>query len=84
MVWRSSLSATLRVDHTGFYKVELAGPDGSMVTGSLDYTIDMLVDRNPTVLFKKPGRDTRVMAVDEVYTEAEAKDDYGVSRLELV
>jgi hypothetical protein len=36
------------------------------------------------VIFKKPGRDSRVMAVDEVYTEAEAKDDYGVSRLELV
>src|SRR4051812_6081335 len=79
-----TLSATLRVDHTGFYKVELAGPDGSMVTGSLDYAIDMLEDRKPTVLFKKPGRDTKVMAVDEVYTEAEAKDDYGVSRLELV
>ena len=79
-----TLSATLRVDHTGFYKVELAGPDGSMVTGSLDYTIDMLVDRKPTVTFKKPGRDSRVMAVDEVYTEAEAKDDYGVSKLELV
>ncbi|HET9424558.1 MAG TPA: hypothetical protein VFO55_04230 [Gemmatimonadaceae bacterium] len=79
-----TLTATLRVDHTGFYRVELAGPDGAMVTGSLDYTIDMLLDRKPTVTFRKPGRDSRVMAVDEVYTEAEAKDDYGVSRLELV
>jgi hypothetical protein len=59
-----TLTATLRIDHTGFYKVELAGPDGSMVTGSLDYTIDMLVDRKPTVHFKKPGRDSKVMAVD--------------------
>src|ERR1043166_1841563 len=55
-----------------------------MVTGSLDYTIDMLPDRPPTVSFKKPGRDTKAMAVDEVYTEAEAKDDYGVAKLELV
>jgi hypothetical protein len=79
-----SLTAMLRVDHTGFYKIELAGPDGRMVTGSLDYTIDMLPDRPPTVQFTKPGRDSRVHSVDEVYTEAVAKDDYGVAKLDLV
>ena len=79
-----SLSAVVRVNHTGFYKIELAGPDGRMATGSLDYTIDMLPDRPPTVHFVKPGRDSKVMAVDEVYTEAEAKDDYGVAKLDLV
>jgi len=65
--------AMLRVDKPGFYKVELQGPDGKMVTGSLDYTIDVLPDRPPTVQFVKPGRDQKVLSVDEVYTEAKAK-----------
>ena len=55
-----------------------------MVTGSLDYTIDVLPDRPPTVQFTKPGRDQKVLSVDEVYTEARAEDDYGVAKLELV
>jgi hypothetical protein len=78
------LMAMLRVDKAGFYKVELQGPQGRMVTGSLDYTIDVLPDRPPTVQFIKPGRDQKVLSVDEVYTEARAEDDYGVAKLELV
>jgi hypothetical protein len=55
-----------------------------MVTGSLNYTIDVLPDRPPTVQFIKPGRDQKVLSVDEVYTEARAEDDYGVAKLDLV
>ncbi|MFI5232319.1 MAG: DUF4175 family protein, partial [Gemmatimonadales bacterium] len=79
-----ALIAMVRVEREGFYKVELEGPDGRMVTGSLDYTIDALPDRPPTVNFVKPGRDTKVLSVDEVFTEARAQDDYGVAKLELV
>ncbi|MFI5246834.1 MAG: DUF4175 family protein, partial [Gemmatimonadales bacterium] len=79
-----SLIAILRVEREGFYKVELQGPDGRMVTGSLDYTIDALPDRPPTVSFVKPGRDVKVLSVDEVFVEARATDDYGVATLELV
>src|SRR5206468_2609909 len=78
-----ALIAMLRVERSGFYKVELQGPDGHMVTGSLDYTIDALPDRPPTVKFVKPGRDLKVLSVDEVYSEARAEDDYGVAKLEL-
>jgi hypothetical protein len=78
------LMAMLRVDKPGFYKVELQGPDGKMVTGSLDYTIDVLPDRPPTVQFTKPGRDQKVLSVDEVYTEVRAQDDYGVAKVDLV
>ena len=63
------LMAMLRVDKPGFYKVELEGPNGKMVTGSLNYTIDVLPDRPPTMRFTKPGRDQKVLSVDEVYTE---------------
>ena len=78
------LMAMMRVQKPGFYKVELQGPDGKMVTGSLNYTIDVLPDRPPAVHFTKPGRDEKVLSVDEVYTEAAAEDDYGVAKLELV
>ena len=81
---RGSLIALLRVDRPGFYKIELQGPGGRMLTGSLDYTIDVLPDRKPTVTFVKPGRDAKALAVDEVFTEVRAQDDYGVSRLDLV
>ena len=77
------LMAMLRVEQPGFYKVELQGPDGRMVTGSLNYTIDVLPDRPPTVQFTKPGRDSKVLSVDEVYTEVRAEDDYGVAKVDL-
>ena len=77
------LMAMLRVNQPGFYKVELQGPDGRMVTGSLNYTIDVLPDRPPTVQFTKPGRDSKVLSVDEVYTEVRAEDDYGVAKVDL-
>src|SRR6476620_11091792 len=55
-----------------------------MVTGSLDYTIDVLPDRPPTVQFTKPESDQKVLSVDEVYTEVCAQDDYGVAKVDLV
>ena len=78
-----SLVGMLRVSKRGFYKVELAGTDGRPASASLDYTIDALPDRKPTVAIGRPGRDVRVLSVDEVFTEARADDDYGVARLEL-
>ncbi|HEU4988998.1 MAG TPA: DUF4175 family protein, partial [Gemmatimonadaceae bacterium] len=79
-----SLIAMLRVTRPGFYKVELEGPNARMMTGSRNYNIDVLNDRPPTVSFTKPGRDQKVLSVDEVYTEAKAEDDYGVAKLDLV
>jgi hypothetical protein len=78
------LEAMLRVDKPGFYKVELQGPDGKMVTGLARLHDRRAADRPPTVQFAKPGRDQKVLSVDEVYTEARAEDDYGVAKLELV
>jgi uncharacterized protein DUF4175 len=78
------LAGVLRVDKPGFYKVELEGPAGRMLPASLDYTIDVLDDRAPSVRFAKPGRDMKVTAVEEVFVEAVAQDDFGVSSLELL
>lgn len=79
-----SLMAALRVGRAGFYRVQLDGPDGVPVTASLDYLIDVIPDRAPAVRFTKPGRDLRVLGVDEVYVEARAEDDYGIGALEVV
>jgi hypothetical protein len=79
-----SLVGVIRVARPGFYRVELKGPNGDLLTASLSYSIDVLADRKPSVSFAKPGRDTRALAVDEVYSEARAVDDYGVARLDLV
>jgi hypothetical protein len=79
-----TLAASLRVARPGFYRVELESARGDLLTASLDYSIDVLPDRPPSVRFTRPGRDSRVLAVDEVFSEARAEDDYGVAKLELV
>ena len=78
------LSATITVERPGFYQIELQGPDGTMAVASPDYAIDVLSDRAPTISFSKPGRDTRVTPIEEVFAEATAQDDYGIRNLELV
>lgn len=79
-----TLGGTLNVRTAGFYKIELRAQDGRIFPGSLDYTIDALPDRPPTIHFTKPGSDQKVLNVDEVYTEVQADDDYGISKMELV
>ena len=78
------LAGDLRVDKPGFYRVELVAPDGQTVRGSLDYVIDVLPDRPPTVAIREPGRDVKATRLEEVFTSVEAEDDYGVAQVELV
>jgi hypothetical protein len=79
-----TLTAPIQVTANGFYKLELETQSGDFIPGSLDYTIDVLDDRPPTIKFEKPGRDTKVTAVDEVFTQVQATDDYGVSNIDLM
>lgn len=74
-----SLVGMLRVTKSGFYKVALEGNDGRSVSASLDYTIDALPDRQPSVAIGRPGRDLKVLSVDEVFSDTKSEDDYGVS-----
>ena len=71
-------------DQDGFYRVGLQGPDGTMITASPQYVIDVLSDMAPTVSIAKPGRDTAATPVEEFVVEARADDDFGVRGLELV
>ncbi|HEX9728917.1 MAG TPA: hypothetical protein VGA37_10465 [Gemmatimonadales bacterium] len=74
----------LTVRREGSYRVLLEAPDGRMVSASPEYFIDLLADQPPRVTFERPGRDVAVTAVDEVFLEARAEDDFGLRALDLV
>jgi hypothetical protein len=79
-----TLTTRFTVDHDGFYRVELDAAAGERVAASPQYLIDVLTDQSPSVAFNKPGRDTSVSPIEEVFVEARASDDFGVRGLELV
>ena len=77
------LSATFPVRTTSFYRVDLVAPDGVSVPGSVQYAVEALLDRPPTVKITEPGRDTKVTSIEEVTVAVSASDDYGVESLAL-
>ena len=77
------LSASFPVRTTGFYRVDLVAPDGANVPGAVQYAVEALPDRTPTVRIEEPGRDTKVSSVEEVTIAVAASDDYGVESLQL-
>jgi hypothetical protein len=79
-----SLTAAFKADRDGSYRVELKAPAGEFVAASPQYTIDVLDDQAPSVSFNRPGRDTSVSSIEEVFVEAAAEDDFGIRNLELV
>jgi hypothetical protein len=79
-----TLRGSLVVSKEGFYKIELPAADGALKAASADYAIEVLQDQPPSVAFLKPGRDTKVTPIEEVFAEAKAEDDFGIARLELV
>ncbi len=79
-----SFTTSFTIDADGFFRIDLEDPNGTMVTASAQYTIDVLDDQPPVVGFGKPGRDTTASPVEEIFVEAKADDDFGVRSLELV
>lgn len=72
------------VRESGIYHIELDDGAAGTTVGSPQYLIDALDNVRPTVQISRPGRDMHVTLVDEVFLEATAQDDYGISTLELV
>ncbi len=72
------------VNEPGYYRVELDGPAGEKVNASPRYTIDVLSDIAPSIAVSKPGRDTQATAVEEVFAEVRADDDFGVKKVQLL
>ncbi|MCY4634947.1 MAG: DUF4175 family protein [Acidobacteria bacterium] len=79
-----TLTASFMVEEEGFYRVDLVAPAGQLVTASPQYTIDVLTDQPPSAMFIRPGRDTTASAIEEVFVEARADDDFGLHSLDLV
>jgi hypothetical protein len=82
-VGENDFAATLAVNKDNSYHIEVTSVDGDVYNGSNEYDITVLEDRPPTVTFEKPGRDTRATSVEEIFTQAKAEDDYGVTSLDL-
>jgi len=78
------LAGSFVLDKPGFYRIELPASDGTLRAASPDYVIEVLDDQPPAVSFVKPGRDTQVTPLDEVFAEVKAEDDFGVRSVELV
>ncbi|HEV8358308.1 MAG TPA: DUF4175 family protein [Gemmatimonadales bacterium] len=77
------LTGAFRVTRDGFYRVDLVAPDGTVVPGAVQYVIEALEDRAPSITIEQPGRDTKVTSVEEVTIAVKAADDYGVQGVEL-
>jgi hypothetical protein len=80
----TEMSASLRVTADDSYRLVLADRDGIGSSGDTEYFIRMLEDRAPDVRVTKPATDRSVTRLEEVDIEAQAEDDYGVDRLDLV
>ena len=78
------LSGTLTVSSDNSYRVELADSDGLSNPGDTEYFIRTLADRPPEVHVVKPASDRSVTQLEEVEIEAQADDDYGIQRMDLM
>ncbi|MES2523348.1 MAG: DUF4175 family protein, partial [Gemmatimonadota bacterium] len=77
------LVGSFKVSKSGFYHVDLVSDDGTEVAGAVEYVVDAIPDRKPSVTIEEPGRDTKVTSTDEVTISVRADDDLGVSSLTL-
>ena len=77
-----SASLTVTADHS--YRIALADREGMSNAGETEYFIRTLEDRPPEVRVTKPATDRQVTKLEEVDIEAQAEDDYGIERMDLV
>ena len=79
-----TFTGAFTVRERGFYGIRFLTREGIWVIGAPDYRIDVLRDQGPSVSFARPGRDISVSAIEEVFLEARADDDLGLSGIDLV
>ncbi len=80
----AEMSAEMKVTADGSYRIALADRDGETDGPQPEYFIRILDDRPPDVHIVKPASDRSVTPLEEVDVEAQADDDYGLDRVELV
>ncbi len=80
----TQLTASFTVSGDGSYRVALADAEGLGSDESTEYFIRVVTDRPPDVHISKPAADRQVTPLEEIDVEAQADDDYGLDRVELV
>jgi hypothetical protein len=80
----TTLAADFTLVDDNSYRVALADAEGMSNPGETEYFIRMLEDRPPDVRILKPAADRAVTRLEEVDIEAQAVDDYGIDRMDLV
>jgi hypothetical protein len=80
----NELAASLKVNADDSYRLALADHEGLSSDGDVEYFIRILEDRPPDVRVLKPASDRSVTRLEEVEIDAQAEDDYGIDRLDLV
>src|SRR5207245_11268816 len=80
----TEFSTSMKIVEDNSYRVALADREGMDNAGDTEYFIRTLEDRPPDVRILKPASDRPVTRLEEVDVEAQAEDDYGVDRLDLV
>jgi len=80
----TELIASMKVSEDGSYRVGLVDREGLSSDAGSEYFIRVVTDRPPEIHISKPASDRQVTALEEVDIEAQADDDYGLDRVELV
>ena len=72
----------LKVGKEGEYFVA-AMYRGEIVRLTQDFFISVVPDKKPVVKFLRPGRDSKATSIEEVVTEFQARDDFGLRSFDL-
>lgn len=67
-----------------YYRLELLDRNDNQNPDPVDYYVRSILDREPEISLKTPGKDQRVMPLEEVPFVIDAKDDYGLTEFEFV
>ncbi|MDJ0783299.1 MAG: hypothetical protein QNJ22_15085 [Desulfosarcinaceae bacterium] len=79
----TTATGTFTVTQDDAYVVDALDTAGRHVEHSARYLVRAAPDIPPTISIIQPGRDMRVMALEEVRIAVSATDDYGLTRLAL-
>ena len=84
VVSATELAASMTLSADGSYRVALVDREGLNNDAGTEYFIRIVDDRPPDIHVIKPASDRQVTSLEEVEIEAQADDDYGLERVELV
>src|SRR5690606_20382027 len=77
-------SGSFEVSSDTNYRIELLDRNDYGNRNPMDYYVRAIPDREPELSLRAPGKDQRVMPLEEVPVVVQARDDYGLTRFELV